>query len=386
MDDSEQLKERREQINAIDSELLELLNRRAGLALSVGEVKFRDDTSLCDHGRESEVLERLVLKNAGPLDEQSVRNIFQRIIDESLHLQVKTFQKRARDHASSTADLKQDRRIAILGERGTFGEEAALALSDNDCQIVSRRSFDDLFEAIDDGLADHILAPVENTLVGPIHRCFDLLLDGDLSIAAEIFLPVSQCLIGCQDATLDSTLTVESHPVALGQCEQFFAEHPQIVRLEAADTAGSVRRAIERADPTWIAIGSKRAAEIYGGKILRENIQDHAYNWTRFLLLSKETDAGAGGSKVSLALRLPHKPGSLHSSLRSFVRRGINLLKLESRPVKGEPSQFNFYMELAAPANEAELESALSEIGQIAENVRYIGRYSTIDLAGANNL
>lgn len=381
---TDKLKERREEINAIDKDILELLNRRAEIALWIGELKSDDDASLCDHGREHEVLERLAAANSGPLEDQSVRNIFQRIIDESLHLQVKAFQRRARSDA--TAHLKEARRIAILGEPGTFSEEAALALSGGNCTAVSRHSFDELFEAINDGAADHILAPLENTLVGPINRCFDLLLNGDLHIAAEVLLPVSQCLIGCHDATIESLQTVESHPAALGQCERFLAQHPHIVRLEAADTAGSVRRAVERRDPTWAAIGSRRAAEIYGGKILRENLQDYPNNWTRFVLLSKDETSDSQGSKVSLALRLQHKPGSLHGALRSFVRRGINLLKLESRPVKGEPLQFNFYMEIAAPTSEAELKSALSEIDQLAEQVRFLGRYSTLDLAGVNSL
>jgi len=382
---AEKLKARRHEINAIDNEILSLISRRAEIALWVGEVKSSVDASLCDNDRESEVLERLVGENTGPLEDQGVRNIFQRIIDESLHLQVKAFRQRNQKSPNAAADLKKGR-IAILGEPGTFSEEAALALSNGNSAIVSRPSFDHLFEAIDDGAADHILAPLENTLVGPIHRCFDLLLNGDLNIAAEVFLPVSQCLIGCPGATIETLKTVESHPAALGQCEKFFAEHPQLVRLEAADTAGSVKRAIERRNPTWAAIGSRRAAEIYGGTILRENLQDYANNWTRFVLLSKDKTEESRGSKVSLALRLQHKPGSLHGALRSFVRRGINLLKLESRPVKGEPLQFNFYMEIAAPTSEADLTSALSEIEQHAEEVRFVGRYSTLDLAGVNSL
>jgi prephenate dehydratase/chorismate mutase len=385
MSAAEILLTRRQEINAIDHEILVLLNRRAETALWIGEVKSSADTSLCDNVREGEVLERLVGENAGPLEDQGVRNIFQRIIDESLHLQVKTFRQRNQNISRSIGSVKRGR-IAILGEPGTFSEEAALALSKADSEIVSRPSFDHLFKAIDDGDAEHILAPLENTLVGPIHRCFDLLLNGDLNIAAEVFLPVSQCLIGCDGATVESLKTVESHPAALGQCEKFFAEHPQLVRLEAADTAGSVKRVVERGDPTWAAIGSRRAADIYGGVTLRENLQDHANNWTRFVLLSKYETDDSRGSKVSLALRLQHKPGSLHGALRSFVRRGINLLKLESRPVKGEPLQFNFYIEIAAPTSEADLTSALSEIEQHAEEVRFVGRYSTLDLTGVNSL
>ena len=375
----DKVKNRRDQINAIDSEILELLNRRAEIALWLGAMKSETDSALCDESREREVLDRICRENGGPLDEQGVRNIFQRVIDESLYLQQKAFQKKASRPDVRPSDIGA-KYVAVLGEPGTFSEEAALWLLGDDSKIVWRHNLEDLFHAADRDDAAYILAPLENSLVGPIHRCYDLLLNSSLRISAEILLPVSQFLIGPAKATMETIRTVESHPAALGQCEAFFAENPHLVRLEASDTAGSVRRAVESCDPTRAAIGSRRAADIYSGKIIRENIEDHADNWTRFVLLSRETDAHAKGTKVSLDIRLKHEPGALHSALRPFVRRGINLLKLESRPVKGEPTKFTFYLELEVPANEIELDGALDEIGKQTDEVRYLGRYSTVDL------
>ena len=383
---AEKLRNRRDEINAIDSEMLELLNRRAEIALWVGAMKSDNDASLCDHGREKEVLERLVRENSGPLDEQSVRNIFQVVIDESLHLQQRTYQKKLKPDRQATVDLDAAKTVAILGERGTFSEEAAIALLGKQCKTVSQPTLDDLFKMTERGYADYILAPLENGLVGPIHRCYDHLVEGSLNIAAEIYLPVSQFLIGCSDATINTIRTVESHPAALGQCEMFFAENPHLIRLESADTAGSVRRAIESGDPSCAAIGSRRAAEIYRGNIIRENVEDHSDNWTRFVLLSSETNEPSHGGKVSLVVTLKHKPGSLHSALRAFVRRGVNLLKIESRPVKADPSQFSFYLELQMPAKESEFNAALGEISEHAESIRHLGRYSTLDLAGVQPL
>src|SRR4051812_33140996 len=211
----EKVKSRRDEINAIDIEILELLNRRAEIALSVGAMKSSTDGALCDHGREREVLDRLAEKNEGPLDEQGVRHIFQRIIDESLHLQQKAFQKAARSEKSDLTNLNAAARVAFLGERGTFSEEAALAILGQNCETVSCSSFDDLFQAIDKGIAEYILTPLENSRVGPINRCYDLLLSGTLNIAAEVIRPVEQHLIGCHEATLESIRTVESHPAAL---------------------------------------------------------------------------------------------------------------------------------------------------------------------------
>lgn len=371
----------RAEIDAIDEQILELLNRRASIALRVGAAKSTVDTSLCDPQRESEVIDRLTRENRGPFDATSIANIFQRIIDESLHLQQRNFQKSPL--AEPVAELNPGRidrrsRVAFQGEHGSFSEEAALKILGDEIRTVPCRTFDDLFRAIDEGKADLILSPLENSLVGSVHRCYDLLLASSLSIAADVVLPISHFLIGPPNATFESIRTVESHPVALAQCERFLAAHPELTGVAADDTAGSVKRAVESNDPTRAAIGGKRNAAIYGGRILREHIEDHAENFTRFALLTNVADENARGSKISLIVRLKHQPGALHNALRPFVRRGINLMKIESRPIKGQPSEFNFYFDLQTPASESELRGALDEIREQAAETRFLGRYSTL--------
>ncbi len=370
----------RAEIDEIDSEILQLLNKRAEIALRVGAAKKDVDTSLCDPKRETEVLERLTEENKGPFDSQSVANIFQRIIDESLSLQQKTYRQpfELSEETANLSHLEGKSRVAFQGEHGSFSESATLGIMGKDCQTVPCRTFEDLYKAIDLGKADYILTPLENSLVGSVHRCYDLLLHSSLNIVGEIILPISHFLIAAPDATFETIKTVESHPVALAQCERFFAGHPHLKGLAADDTAGSVKRVVKSGDVTRAAIGGKRTAEIYGGKILREHIEDHTENYTRFALLSPKADEQNKGSKISLVVRLDNKPGALHSALRPFVRRGIDLLKIESRPIKDAPSQFNFYFDLQAPANESELRGALEEISEIAVAVRNLGRYSSI--------
>jgi len=373
----------RAEIDAIDNELLRLLNNRAAIALKVGAVKRRDDTSLCDPNREREVMTRLCGQNPGPLDSQNVTNIFQRIIDECLHVQQRAFYTSLADTNKTQEKIRQlagQERVAFLGERGTFSEEAAKELLGETFKSVPRPTFDDLFTAVDEGKADYILVPLENSLVGSVHRCYDLLLESSLSIVAEIMLPISHFLIGCQGASLESIKTVESHPVALAQCERFFARHENFKRVAADDTAGSVRRIVESGDLSRAAIGGKRAANIYGGVILQEHLEDHAENYTRFVLLARNPDLSNQGRKISLVVRLAHRPGALHDALRPFVRRGIDLLKIESRPIKDRPWQYNFYLDIQAPASESELRGALDEIREQAEEVRYLGRYSTMEI------
>lgn len=374
----------RVEIDAIDTEILQLLNKRAAIALRVGAAKTKVDTSLCDPKREIEVLERLTSENSGPFDAKAVENIFQRIIDESLHLQQKTYRKpfeTAEDANAQIENLSKKARVAFQGEKGSFSEAAALGILGEDCQTVPCQTFDDLYKAVDLGFADYILSPLENSLVGSVHRCYDLLLHSNLHIVAEIILPISHFLVGAADANFEDIKTVESHPVALAQCERFFAAHTELKGVAADDTAGSVRRVIESGDKTRAAIGGKRTAEIYGGKILREHIEDHAENYTRFVLLSPSANETEKGSKISLIVRLQNQPGALHNALRPFVRRGIDLSKIESRPIKGSPWQFNFYFDLQAPASESELRGALEEITEQAAEVRYLGRYSKIELS-----
>lgn len=378
----EKIENPRAEIDSIDLELLRLLNRRAAIALQVGAAKKRVDTSLCDHNREREVIERLSQQNPGPLEEENIAGIFQRIMDECLHIQQSAFQEEFKSHNSDQTlkVLHKEPRVAFLGERGTFSEEAAIKLLGENCDLRPRANFENLFAAIDEGEADYILVPLENTLVGSVHRCYDLLLESSLGIVAEIILPISHFLIAAPNASLETIKTVESHPVALAQCERFFARHPDLKRIAADDTAGSARRAIESGDATRAAIAGRRAAEIYGGTILQEYLEDYSENYTRFALLAADSNISTDGNKISLVVRLAHRPGALHSALRPFVRRGIDLLKIESRPIKGRPWQYNFYLDLQAPASESELRGALAEIREQTEAVRYLGRYSSIEV------
>jgi len=167
----------------------------------------------------------------------------------------------------------------------------------------------------------------------------------------------------------------------LAQCGRFFDAHPHIKQLAADDTASSVRRAVESGDVSRAAIAGKRAANIYGGVILQEHLEDHAENFTRFVLLAPNSNVSEKGDKISLIVRLANRPGALHDALRPFVRRGIDLLKIESRPIQGRPWQYIFFFDLQAPASESELRGALEEIREQAEEVRFLGRYSSTKIS-----
>jgi prephenate dehydratase len=266
-------------------------------------------------------------------------------------------------------------RIAFQGERGAFSEEAAVKLLGEHIQLVPRPTFESLFAAIDEKAADYLLAPVENSLAGSVHRSYDLLLESSLHISGEVVIPIRHFLIGCSGSSLDAIKTVESHPVALAQCERFFAAHPQFQRIATEDTAGSVARVVKQGDRARAAIAGLRAAKLYGGVVLREHLEDHPENYTRFLLLTSTTSISPGADKLSLVFKLPHQGGALYHALEPFARRGLDLVKIESRPIKGRPWEYHFYLDLQASTNDADVIKALAELDERAIELRVLGCY-----------
>jgi len=277
-------------------------------------------------------------------------------------------------------------RVAFQGEAGAFSEAAAVQLLGEEIITVPRPTFDSTFRAIPEGAADALLVPVENSLAGSVVRVYDLLLESALTITAETILPIEMNLIACSGASLGDIRSISSHPMALAQCERFFSQHPHIQRIPAGDTAGSVREALARGDKTHAAIAGKRAAVRYRGEIIAERIQDDAENFTRFVLLQPvkestrslalKTVLDASGShvmKMTIAMRLAHRPGSLLAALEPLARHRVNLLKIESRPIHGQPWEYQFFVDLEAPASG--LEDAVTDLRQVTREVRILGLY-----------
>lgn len=271
-------------------------------------------------------------------------------------------------------------RVAFQGEPGAFSEAAAVQLLGERITTVPRATFDATFRAIVEGAADALLLPVENTLAGSVVRVYDLLLESPLEVCGETILPIEHHLMGCPGARFEDLRAVASHPMALAQCEHFFEANPGLKRVPAEDTAGSVREMIERGDKTQAAIAGRRAIAHYGAIILRENIQDNAENFTRFVLLLPPEQAAKfrsskNAKKMSLAMRLAHRPGALLASLEPFAKHGVNLLKIESRPIHGKPFEYQFYIDVEAEHHD-ELEKALREARAATSQLRVLGLYA----------
>jgi prephenate dehydratase len=264
--------------------------------------------------------------------------------------------------------------VAIQGEAGSFSHAAARQLLGGEVRLLHRPSFDALFAAVGSGEADRGLLPIENSLAGSIHENYDRLSSSPLHIVGETQLRVSHCLIGRPGSTLASIRRAASHAVALAQCRRFFAENPQIEPVVVYDTAGSVRDLMQGGLASAAAIGSRLSAELYGGQVLREAIEDDPRNYTRFLLLSRDTATAGPPSKTSLTFVLHNQPGALHRALGMFASRGVDLAKIESRPLRGRPWEYAFYLDALGDPDGLAGE-AVRELAASAVSLRVLGSY-----------
>jgi prephenate dehydratase len=272
---------------------------------------------------------------------------------------------------------------AYQGTRGSNSEDACIDLLSPAAKLLPRTTLEDVFNSVSRGEARYGVVPVENTLAGSIHRCFDLLFEHDLKIIGETVRHILFAVIAPPGVALSDVRKALSHPVALAQCETFFREHPQIQPVPVYDTAGAVEIVMKEGARDSAAVATRRAASVYGGQVLAEAIQDHLENYTRFLLItptnSKEVPSGISSStadyKTTIVFSVGHTPGALYHSLRPFAERRIDLAKIESRPLRGSPFEYLFYLDLVGRADASPVSDALNELRALAKSVRVLGSY-----------
>ena len=265
-------------------------------------------------------------------------------------------------------------KVAVQGERGSFSHEAARAALGPEADVLPRPSFDALFAAVVGGEAERGLLPIENSLAGSIHENYDRLQASPLNIVGETQLRIRHCLIALPGVALESLRRVASHPVALSQCRGFFAEHPAVEAVAAYDTAGSVLDLMRGGSTYQGAIASALAAELYGGVVLREGLEDDAQNFTRFLVLALEPGPIEAATKTSIVFTLDNEPGALHNAMGAFASRGVDLAKIESRPLRGRPWEYAFYLDVLGDPRGAAGEG-LEALRAMAPFLRVLGSY-----------
>ncbi len=269
--------------------------------------------------------------------------------------------------------------VAFQGERGSFSEEAARKLLGRRIKVEPCETFAATFQRVVSRKAKYCLVPIENTLAGSVFENYDLLLANELHIVAEVNLRIVHNLIVFPGATLKSLRQVYSHPVALAQCSQFFARHPQIEKINFYDTAGAVKMLAERRLRDAGAIASRSAAQAYHGRILQTHLEDHHENYTRFLLLSKTAKVSGSANKVSIVFSTRNVPGALYKCLSVFALREIDLTKMESRPLRGRPWEYFFYLDFIGNLREERCRNALAHLAEVTNFLRVLGCYKSAE-------
>lgn len=362
-DDTHHLKKIRQEIDAVDSQLLELFNKRAALSKKVGNFKHKDNTAVFKPVREHELLDKLVKKNKGPLPESHLRAIWREIL-------------------SSSRELQRPQNVAYLGPEGTFSYFAGIEYLGQAAHFSPCKDIPQIFEAVTSGACDLGVVPLENSLQGTVGTSFDLFSRYMVAIEAELYSRISHSLLSHAQSLADIE-KVYSHPQALAQCGTWIRTHlPNAAIIPVESTAAAAARAAD--DPKAAAVCNIKLASKYNLEILGRAIEDEQGNWTRFVIIApnKEKEGVAPArerheavDKASLLFTLPDKPGSLAAVLDLLARHGVNMRKLESRPMRGQPWRYIFFCDVEGNINQKDHGILLKDLAEACTTFRILGCY-----------
>ena len=378
----EDLQSLRRQIDEIDRQLVELFRQRMDVTRRVGLYKQAHHLPVLDQERE-----RQVLRNKGELAGEELRpavtTLFQTIMALSRRQQRDMLGERAdnpglRRYLAARAGVRppvERPRVVYQGVPGAYSEQACLNFFGPQVETEGLEQFEDAFLALKEGRADYAVLPIENSSTGAIRQIYDLLSQYEYFIVGETTVRVEHCLMALPGATLDTITHVYSHEQGLFQCEQYLAGHPGWHTVPQADTAGSARMVAASGDPTKAAICSARAAQLYGLNILARGINHNSHNTTRFVVVSPRLELREGADKISTLFMLPHESGTLHEILTIFAIRGLNLVKLESRPVPEHSWEYLFFLEFNGHLDQQVTADVLHELAQTTGDFRVLGNF-----------
>jgi len=350
-----ELESLRDEIDQIDEQVVNLLNKRVRAAAEIGKIKHEMGVDPYDPSREEQVFEKIEGLNEGSIPHDSLRAIYREVI-------------------SSSIALEKDLTIGYLGPEATFTHQAAMLNFGSALSYRSLPDIPDVFQAVEKGECDYGVVPIENSTEGAVNRSLDLLVDTELTIIAQVYLKIEHCLFS--PSSLDIIVEVRSKDQALAQCGEWLRRNLPNARLvPVASTAEAV---LESAKGEGIAaIAGKLAGEAHGVPMIDSGIQDRKDNVTRFLVVSRNPSAKRDGVsyRTSLVLSLPDQVGALQSSLNPFSSRGINLCKIESRPSKRKTWDYFFFVDFLGHAEDEDIRDALNEVSEACPYHRILGSY-----------
>ncbi len=351
----------RERIDSLDSQILELLTKRAECAEQVGEIKRaagEEDIGFYRPEREAQILRRMLAENKGPLRDEQITRIYRSII-------------------SSCLGLEQSLSVAYLGPKGTYTQAATQKHFGDGIKMLPLASLPQVFREVEASTVDYGVVPIENSTEGVVSHTLDLFVQSSLKICGEIHLPIHHSLMcASSDLSLDKIEVVYAHPQAIAQCRQWLDVNlPEAKRVAVSSNAEGAR--MTQSEPTSAAIAGQVAAELYKLHILQENIEDNVNNTTRFLVIGHQEVSKSGDDKTTLLLSARNKSGALYHLLEPLSNYNLDMTRIESRPSKNMNWEYLFFMDIAGHIEDENVKSALLELEQEAELFRVLGSYPT---------
>ncbi len=347
------LKKLRNEIDRLDLEMLEILNRRLKVAQQIGKVKKSRQEEIYAPEREKEVISNLIKKNKGPLPNGELKDIYREIIKTSLLLQKKLA-------------------IAYMGPEASFTHLAAIKNFGRAAQFISAKNIGDVFNEVEKERADYGVVPIENTTEGMVNYTLDMFMDSDLKICAEIFVEVHHNL--ASRTTLDRIDKIYSHTQTVAQCRTYLEEKMPNVKIIEVESNSKAAQLAEQ-DNKSAAIVSTVAAELYNLNILVSRIEDLSNNYTRFLVIGPKYSARSGEDKTSILFSIKDRVGALYDMLLPFRRANINLTKIESRPTKKKAWEYVFFVDLVGHREDPNVKKALAELEKECLFLKVLGSY-----------
>ncbi|MBI5598988.1 MAG: prephenate dehydratase [Deltaproteobacteria bacterium] len=344
----------RKKIDGIDAELLDLLNKRASIAIEVGRVKKREKSDFYSPEREREIIKRLTAMNRGPFPSSALRNVYREIMSASL-------------------SLENPLKVAFLGPSATFTHQAALQHFGLSSEFLPKKDIPDVFDDVERGKAAFGVVPVENTAEGAVSHTLDMFVSSNLKICAEVMVQVSLTLLN-KSGRAGDIMKVCSHPHALAESGRWLKEHlPNVSVVDVGSTAMAAQMATS--DPAMAAIASEAASSLYDLRVVERKIEDHPNNFTRFLVIGKKESAKTGNDKTSVMFAIKDQPGALYRILKPFAARDINLTKIESRPLKTKAWEYVYIIDLDGHISDRKIKEAVGELGQSCSFMKILGSY-----------
>lgn len=373
----------RERINAIDDQMVELFVERMQAAAEVAGAKAEKNLPVLDLRREQAVLER-VMEKAGEDFEIYVNKLYQTMFDISRSYQAGILTKETslseeilKNIANPPMEFPRKAVVACQGVEGSYAARACDRLFSLPSKMYFS-NFESVFNAVESGLCKYGVLPIENSSAGSVTEVYDLMVRHKFYIVKSLKLHVSHALLAKPGVKLEDVKEVISHSQALQQCSNFLKANPN-VKVTIFENTATAAKFVAESDRTDIAaLSSTDCAKLYGLNVLKDGVQNNENNYTRFICIAKDMEIYAGSNKISLMLSVDHRPGSLHEMIGKFACRGINLCKLESRPIPGKDFEFRFYFDLDGSVFSSEMRTVLKDIEQAAESMSFLGCYSEV--------